>query len=87
MGQAFWTGVRLPSSPPASDRIAAMRFFFLLSMGRTNGEGDLDRKEEARSKGVFYIRRSQGKTRTDEGRGRSGGWVRPDLRIWHPFLY
>lgn len=28
MGQAFWTGVRLPSSPPASDRIAAMRFFF-----------------------------------------------------------
>lgn len=29
MGQAFWTGVRLPSSPPASDRIAAMRFFFL----------------------------------------------------------
>lgn len=30
MGQAFWTGVRLPSSPPASDRIAAMRFFFCL---------------------------------------------------------
>lgn len=29
MGQAFWTGVRLPSSPPASDRIAAMRFFFI----------------------------------------------------------
>ena len=28
MGQAFWTGVRLPSSPPASDRIAAMRCFF-----------------------------------------------------------
>lgn len=28
MGQAFWTGVRLPSSPPVSDRIAAMRFFF-----------------------------------------------------------
>lgn len=28
MGQAFWTGVRLPSSPPASGRIAAMRFFF-----------------------------------------------------------
>ena len=31
MGQAFWTGVRLPSSPPASDRIAAMRFFFIAS--------------------------------------------------------
>ena len=30
MGQAFLTGVRLPSSPPASDRIAAMRFFFCL---------------------------------------------------------
>lgn len=30
MGQAFWTGVRLPSSPPASDRIAVMRFFFVL---------------------------------------------------------
>ena len=44
MGQAFWTGVRLPSSPPASDRIAAMRFFFLLYMGKTDGEGDLECK-------------------------------------------
>lgn len=66
------------------DRSDAILFLFY--MGRTDGEGDLDRKEEARSKGVFYIRRSQGKTRTDEGRGRSDGWVRHDLRICHLFI-
>ena len=39
MGQAFWTGVRLPSSPPANDRIAAMRFFFYWMIGLAGSEG------------------------------------------------
>lgn len=54
MGQAFWTGVRLPSSPPASDRIAAMRFFFVL-YGKNGWRGGIWIANKKREVKAFFL--------------------------------
>lgn len=53
MGQAFWTGVRLPSSPPASDRIAAMRFFFCLIWEERMARGIWSANKKQKVKAFF----------------------------------